>query len=128
VKKGIQVCEEWQTFEPFYMWALDQGWKKGLQVDRIDNNGNYEPGNCRLVDDVTNKINRVSCQQYAIMTSDGVVHPSLSACMEYFKNRSDRDITESMKTGKHFWDRRNCEPGMKRGRVKVYAYRQDYLI
>jgi len=33
----------------FYHWALSRGWKEGLQIDRINNDGNYEPGNCHWV-------------------------------------------------------------------------------
>ena len=47
--RGIKVCEEWATsFLPFYNWAMENGWKRGLSVDRRNGNGNYEPSNCRL--------------------------------------------------------------------------------
>jgi hypothetical protein len=53
--RGISICEEWRNdFLSFYNWALNNGWEKGLQIDRIDNNSNYEPSNCRFV---TNKEN-----------------------------------------------------------------------
>jgi hypothetical protein len=45
--RGIKVCEEWQTFEPFYDWAMANGYKENLALDRIDNDGDYEPSNCR---------------------------------------------------------------------------------
>jgi len=48
--RGIEVCLGWKIdFKLFYDWSLENGYEKGLQLDRIDNDGNYEPGNCRWV-------------------------------------------------------------------------------
>ena len=52
--RGIRVCDEWLDFNPFLIFAESNGYKIGLELDRIDNNGNYEPGNCRFVDHTTN--------------------------------------------------------------------------
>jgi hypothetical protein len=44
--KGIVICKEWLSdFRLFYNWSLENGWVKGLEPDRDNNNGNYEPGN-----------------------------------------------------------------------------------
>jgi hypothetical protein len=57
--RGITVCEEWvNNFETFYDWCNKNGYKKGLQIDRINNDGNYEPSNCRFVTRTTNNQNR----------------------------------------------------------------------
>lgn len=56
--RGITVCQEWiDAFEVFRDWALANGYARGLEIDRIDNDGNYEPSNCRFVDRRTNMRN-----------------------------------------------------------------------
>lgn len=46
--RGIKVCKEWHDAEKFIDWAILNGWQKGLTVNRINNDGNYEPDNCEL--------------------------------------------------------------------------------
>jgi hypothetical protein len=57
--RGIHVCDEWlNSYETFKEWALTHGFKKGLQIDRENSDGNYEPGNCRFVTGVVNTRNQ----------------------------------------------------------------------
>lgn len=57
--RGITVCDEWKkSFEPFLNWALSNGYEKGLTIDRVDVNGNYEPNNCRWVSNLCQARNK----------------------------------------------------------------------
>ena len=53
-KKGIRVCEEWDSlengFNNFYEWAKTSGYKEGLSIDRIDSTKDYCPDNCRWIE------------------------------------------------------------------------------
>ncbi len=68
--RGIVVCDEWKNnFYSFYQWAINNGWQKGLHLDRILNDGNYEPVNCRFV---THKANQSNTRKNAWITYNGM--------------------------------------------------------
>ena len=56
--RGISICTEWELdFLSFYNWSNMNGYSEGLSIDRIDNDGDYEPSNCRWVDGKTQSQN-----------------------------------------------------------------------
>lgn len=57
--RGIQICDEWRKdFQKFYDWAMSNGYKENLTIDRVDNDKGYCPNNCRWVDRKTQSNNR----------------------------------------------------------------------
>ena len=68
--RGIAVCSEWlNDFQAFYNWSVVNGYKNGLQIDRIDVNGDYEPNNCRYITAKENSNNRRNTKLYTIDNS-----------------------------------------------------------
>lgn len=58
--RGIFICEEWNDFTKFYKWCIENGWEKGLEIDRKDNNKGYSPDNCWFTTRVFQSRNRRS--------------------------------------------------------------------
>ena len=59
--RGITICEEWKNdFMSFYDWSISNGYEenKGLSIDRIDNDGNYCPENCRWTTSIIQNRNK----------------------------------------------------------------------
>lgn len=79
--RGITVDPEWaNNYESFYNWAISSGYKKGLQIDRIDNDGNYCASNCRFVNSEIQANNKRNVKLYTI---NGVKKSLPQWCKEY---------------------------------------------
>lgn len=65
--RGIKVCEEWNNdYSSFKEWAMKNGYRENLTIDRINNNGNYEPDNCRWVSRKEQAYNRCDSLRFEI--------------------------------------------------------------
>lgn len=69
--RGISVCKEWENYESFAEWAIHNGYRDDLTIDRIDVNGNYEPSNCRWATNETQANNKRTSRY---VENDGEVH------------------------------------------------------
>lgn len=84
--RGIDICDEWaNSYEAFYYWAIENGYTHGLEIDRKDYDGNYEPSNCRWVDDKAQANNRRNVSKFTI---HGITNTLSEWCriynMDYF--------------------------------------------
>jgi len=76
--RGISICDRWHSFESF---IGDMGERPpDCTLDRINNDGNYEPSNCRWASKVEQCRNRASSR--AVVRSDGIHFPTLSEAAE----------------------------------------------
>lgn len=98
--RGIKMCEEWIDFNKFQLWALDNGYDKKLVIDRIDNNKNYEPSNCRWVTIKENNLNKRNIIK--------INYNNKIICLkDYCKinNISYRTAIEKRKKGINIWEK-----------------------
>ena len=73
--------DEWaNNYESFYNWAMRSGYRKGLEIDRIDNDGDYCESNCRFVEKETQANNKRNVKLYMI---NGVTKSLSQWCKEY---------------------------------------------
>lgn len=70
--RGITICDEWEnSFQAFFDWAMANGYRDDLTIDRIDVNGNYCPKNCRWITNQEQASNRRTCHN---LTYNGETH------------------------------------------------------
>lgn len=69
--RGIKVCEEWHDILQFERWVELSGYIKGLTIDRIDSNKDYNPENCRWATPKQQANNRRNTRY---LTADGQTH------------------------------------------------------
>lgn len=95
--RGITMCDEWKnSFESFSNWAYANGYKQEYSIDRIDNNGNYCPENCRWTDPITQGNNKRNNKYY---TYNGTTKTLSEWCRE--KNMSYKVVWYRLS---HGWD------------------------
>lgn len=70
--RGITLCDEWMQFKPFAEWALKNGYRDDLEIDRIDNDRGYCPENCRWVSRQQNQLNK---RNNRLLTIQGTTRP-----------------------------------------------------
>lgn len=96
-QKGIKVCAEWDNdYQEFYDWAISSGYKKGLEIDRIDPNGDYCPENCRWITR-REQMNNTTANRF--ITINGITH-TLSEWSQLFSVNYDT-VWDRLKLG---WD------------------------
>lgn len=70
--RGIKMCDDWrENFMAFYNWSISNGYSDELSIDRIDNNGNYSPDNCRWA---TQKMQANNTSKNHYITHNGETH------------------------------------------------------
>lgn len=125
--RGITVCDEWVSDpDSFVEWALSNGYEYGLAIDRIDNDGNYEPNNCRWVTAAENNQNRRSSRFFTI---NGETKNLQQWCNQYGISRSmvhkrlqmGWDIEKALTTPKRTRDK-DALVGERFGRLTVLSY------
>lgn len=94
--RGITMCSEWlNSFKTFYDWAIE-GYAKNLTIDRIDNNGNYEPSNCHWATKQEQVQNRRCGRDFGIdLSGDNRESNKALYNVMYYQNNRDKILTQT---------------------------------
>jgi len=103
--KGIGICDEWMVFENFEKWALESGFEKDLHLDRIDNNGDYKPSNCRWITQLENNENRSNSRIWSVF---GVEYHSAYSAAKAIGKSPNTVYRWCGAVGDNRWKKDNC--------------------
>lgn len=97
--RGIIMCNEWKNdFMSFYNWAMANGYKDDLTIDRIDVNGNYESKNCRWATPIEQANNKTSNRYFTVNGETYTMKEwSVKLNLDYKKLRQRQNILEIIK-------------------------------
>lgn len=101
--KGITICEEWNNPDNFVKWALDNGYKDGLEVERKDNLKGYNPENCVFADRFVQNQNKRTYKNNVSgfagigLTKSGIYRVRLQSFKKSFYLGCFKDINEAIK-------------------------------
>lgn len=108
--KGICVCDEWDDFENFYDWSMNNGYSDELTIDRIDANGNYCPENCRWSTDreqannrSTNRIIEYNGESHTLeewSRITGIASSTIRMRLDEYKWDVEKSLTKSITPAK----------------------------
>lgn len=115
--RGIKICKEWMDITGFFKWAKETGWKPGLTIDRIDNDGDYCPENCQWVSvsdnsrrKRTTKIDMIAAQEirarikedwYELAKEYGCTYGNIWFIMNNFTHVPEGDCTRAIQERKN---------------------------
>lgn len=97
--RGISVCSSWlNDYNNFRSWSLENGYKPGLTIERIDVNGNYEPNNCKFIS-ISEQANNKTTSHYYKYVPNNKIYP-LKELTTLFKH-SYKYLYREIVTNKH---------------------------
>jgi hypothetical protein len=123
--RGISVCDQWHDYSEFRRWASKSGYKKGLQIDRINTDGDYCPRNCRWT---TSKQNNRNRSNNRMVTYEGVT----KSLAEWADDRRCavpyKVLWERLQDGWEFQRALTSGQRRKNGYRVIHAFGQDKSI
>ncbi|MDR0818948.1 MAG: hypothetical protein LBN43_05185 [Oscillospiraceae bacterium] len=101
-KRGITMCAEWRDdYVVFRDWALSHGYTDNLSIDRVDNNGDYSPQNCRWATDYEQSRNRRQCkyiynngEKFTVSEIAKMIDVNPQTAMNWYKQLGVRTLEE----------------------------------